>query len=396
MNGIKYYFRSLINQRFTSIISIVGISIGFASCIIIGLYVKTELSFDDFHQNKENIYRLLSTTEKGKNSALVTYRLGPDCEQNISGVKGFARLYNFWGPNSIKYNDEIFKADNLYFTDPGILNIFSFSFLEGNSSNAFNDPGSIIITKSISEKYFGNSPALGKPIILDNNESLTVTGVVEDFPLNSHFHFDYLVYDPSRIESFGDWINTAWSFSNFKTYLLFQENFSKEQFYTEFGNFTRKAVDNESRTYIQNTKIQKLADIHLHSKNVEDDFSSKGNYDAIIILISLALCILLIGTINYISLCISNVSKRIREIGIRKISGAARKNIITNYIIESLILIILALVFAFLIVKLIHVELGNYIDLNFTTHDLTNPLFIVLFSWDCFYHCPFYGSLCVE
>ena len=84
MNGIKYYFRSLINQRFTSIISIAGISIGFASCIIIGLYVKTELSFDDFHQNKENIYRLLSTTEKGKNSALVTYRLGPDCEQNIS------------------------------------------------------------------------------------------------------------------------------------------------------------------------------------------------------------------------------------------------------------------------------------------------------------------------
>ena len=378
MNNIKYYFRSIIKERFTSIISIIGISIGFASCMIIGLYAKTELSFDNFHKNKQNVYRLLSTTETGKNSANVTYRLGPDCAQNISGVTQFARLYNFWGPNSIKHNSDIFKADNLFFTDPGILDIFSFSFVEGNKNLAFDKPGSIIITKSISDNYFGESPSLGETVILDNNESLTVTGVVEDFPLNSHIKFDFLVYEPRRLGGWGDWVNTSWNFPNFNTYLLFQENYTEEQFYKEFNGFAQKAVDGENMEYIQNTKIQNLSDIHLHSKNVENDFGSKGNYESIVILISLAFCIMLIGIINYISLCASNVSARIKEVGIRKVCGANKTNIAINYIGESIILSVLALVFAFLIVKFIYLNLGSYVYLNFGDSDLTNPLFIFL------------------
>ncbi len=376
MANLKYYIRSLVKQKFTSIISIIGISIGFASCIIIGLYVKTEFSFDKFHQNRDNIYRLLSTSETGQNSASVTYRLGPDCAQNISGVTDFARLYNFWGPNEINCDNENYKAENLFFTDPGILNIFSFAFLEGNKNEAFHNPGSIILTKEMADKYFGNSPALGKTVTLDNDEMLTVTGVVEAFPYNSHFQFDHLVYDPRRIESFGDWINSSWSFSNFKTYLLFQENFSKDQFYTEFENFTQKTVDNESKSYIQNTQIQNLSNVHLYSKNIEDDFSSKGNYESIIVLITLAFCILLIGTINYVSLYTSNAYKRTRETSIRKISGAGKYNIALNYVAESFILVFLSMLLALLIVKTIHLKLGNYIGLQLSIQDIMNPIFI--------------------
>ncbi len=372
MTNIKYYFRSLLKHKLTTLISIIGISLGFASCIIIGLHVKSELSFDNFHANKKHIYRLLSPTEKGNFSASVTYRLGNDCVENIDGVKAFARLYNLNGPNSIAYNKEIYKADKLFYTDPGIMNIFSFDFIEGSRESALDAPGKVILTKNIAENLFGKSAAYGKTIILDNNETLTVSGVVKSFPLNSHFDFNYLVCLPSVIENWGNWVHKAWSFSNFTTYLVFDENYTEEKFYDDFERFAQTAVDDENRASVQKTKLQKLSDIHLHSKQIEDDFETKGSFESILILISLAICILLIGTINYASLNISNVSKRVKEVVIRKISGANRRNIVANYITESVILSISSIVLAYLFIKIIYSSLIGYLDLNFDISELTN------------------------
>jgi len=379
MKIFRQQIRLLWRQKFSTSVNIIGMSIGFACCIIIGLFIKNEISYDNFNENKDHIFRLLSyNPENGQSSADVTYRLGPDCVVHINGVERSARLYNFWGPNIISFDKVGFKANKLFYTDPSIIDIFSFDFIAGDKTSALNAPGTVIITKSISEKYFGVENPLGKIIVLDNMTNLTITGVVKDFPRNSHFHFNFLVYEPTRLESWGDWIKESWDFSNFNTYLLLSKNFTQQQFTDEFKSFAQNYVDDKSRKNILNTKLQKLSDIHLYSKSIADNLEPTGDINAIFIFLSIAICILVIACINYISLSISIVTKRVKDVGVRKIFGAKTSNIKGLYIVESIIVCIGSLIFAIFLVVLIHPILDRYINLYFSNTDLTNIPFLII------------------
>jgi putative ABC transport system permease protein len=378
MKIFRQQLRQLWNQKFSTSINIIGMSIGFMSCIIIGLYIKNEVSYDNFHEKKDRIFRLLSYDGPGQYSANVTYRLGPDCVEFINGVEKSARLYSFWGPYTISYKDKLFNENNLYYTDPSIIDIFSFNFIIGDKSSALKEPGTVIITKSVSEKYFGTENPLGKTIILDSSTILTVTGVVQDYPENSHIHFDFLVYEPTRLDSFGEWVKQTWNFNNIYTYILLSKNFPLEKFRNEFQNYCTKNVDESSREFVSKTGFQKLSDIHLYSRHITDDFASKGSISAIVIFLSIAICILLIASINYISLNISIVTKRVRDVGIRIINGAKPTNIIWLYIAESFIVCIISLFFAILTVSAIHPLLINYVDLYFNIADLNSISFLLI------------------
>jgi len=373
MNTFKYFIRALRKQKVISSINIFGLSLGFACCIIIFLYLKSELSYDNFNVNKNRIYRLIIPTSKvGQYSADVTYRLGHDCKNNITGVEQFARLYNLWGPYTVSHDNKTFKENNLLYTDPSILNIFTFTFIEGENNKAFEAPNTVIITKSISKKYFGKEEALGKTINLDNISNLTVAGVVQDFPHNSHFHFDFLVHEPNRLESWGDWVKQSWNFTNIKTYVLLSENYSEDQFYQEFQSFVQQNVEDGSKDYVSKTKLQNLSDIHLYSNHILDDFDTKGNINIIIIFFSIAICILLIACINYLSLSISNISKRMNEINVRRIVGAKKIQLLFQHIIESIFFFIFSLLIAILFVKAVYPFLRDYINLYFEINELRN------------------------
>jgi ABC-type transport system, involved in lipoprotein release, permease component len=379
MKIFKQQIKLLLRQKFSTFVNIIGLSIGFASCIIIGLYIKNELSYDNFHKKKDHIFRLLSyNPENGQFSSSVTYRLGPDCAEYINGVEKSARLYNLWKPNTISYNNKAFNENELFYTDPSIVDIFSFNFIEGDKTNALNVPGTVIITKSVSEKYFGKENPLGKIIVLDNNSHLTITGVVQDFPVNSHFHFSFLVYEPKRLENWGDWVKQSWNFNNINTYLLLSENFTQKQFMSEFQSFAQKHVDDKSRKSILNIKLQKLSDIHLYSKSIPDDLGPNGDISTIFIFLSIAICILVIACINYISLSISIVSKRVKDVGIRIIYGARSSNIIGLYIAESMTVCIISLIIAIFLVGILHPPLNSYINLYFNTEDLNSIPFLLI------------------
>jgi putative ABC transport system permease protein len=379
MKIFKQQIRLLWRQKFSTSVNIIGMSIGFACCIIIGLFIKNEISYDNFHEKKEHIFRLLSyNPENGQSSANVTYRLGPNCAEYINGVEKSARLYNFWGPNIISIDKVTFKANNLFYTDPSIVDIFSFNFIAGNRTSALNAPGTVIITKSVSEKYFGEENPLGKIIVLDNMTNLTVTGVVRDFPANSHFHFNFLVYEPTRLESWGDWIKQSWDFNNFSTYLLLSKYFTQQQFTDEFKSFVKQYVDDKSRKNVLNTKLQKLSDIHLYSKSIADNLEPAKDISTIVIFLSIAICILVIACINYISLSISIVTKRIKDVGVRKIFGAKTSNINGLYIAESIIVCMVSLIFAIFFVELIQPILDRYIKLYFNNADLTSIPFLII------------------
>ena len=378
MKIFSQQIRQLWNQKFSTTVNIIGMSIGFMSCIIIGLYIKNEISYDNFHEKKDRIFRLLSSAGPGQYSANVTYRLGPDCVEYTNGVEKFARLYSFWGPYTISYNYKIFNENDLYYTDPSIIDIFSFNFIIGDKSSAFKGPGTVIITESVCEKYFGEENPLGKTIILDNKFNLMVTGVVQDYPENSHIHFNFLVYDPTRVESFGDWVKQSWEFNNIHTYILLSQNFPLEKFQNEFQNYCAKNVDESSREFISKTSFQKLPRIHLYSRHITDDFVSKGSISAIAIFFSIAICILLIACINYISLNISIVTKRVRDVGIRIINGAKPSNIIGLYIVESFIVCFVSLFLAIFIVSAVHPLLIKYVNLYFNLADLNSISFLLI------------------
>ncbi|MBK7133608.1 MAG: ABC transporter permease [Bacteroidales bacterium] len=381
MKIFKQQVRMLLRQKFSTTINIIGMSLGFSCCIIIGLFIKTEISYDDFHDKKDRIYRLLSyNDENGQYSANVTYRLGPDCAEFINGVEKTARLYNLWSPNVISFDKTAVKANNLFYTDPSILDIFSFDFIAGDKSNALRAPGSVILTKTVSEKYFKEENPLGKVIVLDNMTNLTITGVVRDFPVNSHFHFEYLVYDPARLESWGDWIKQAWDLNSFNTYVLLSKDLPLNQFTNEFKSYAQKYVDEKNRKNILNTKLQSLSEIHLYSKSISDNPEPTGDISTVVIFLSIAVCILVIACINYISLSISIVRKRVRDVGVRKIFGARSSSIKALYIAESIIICMISLVFAIFFVGLLQPVLDQFIKLQFDIKDLSGIPFLLISS----------------
>ncbi|MGE5458651.1 MAG: ABC transporter permease, partial [Methanococcaceae archaeon] len=218
----------------------------------------------------------------------------------------------------------------------------------------------------------------GKTIILDNNFNLTVTGVIQDYPENSHIHFSFLVYEPTRLESFGDWVKKSWYFNNIHTYILLADNFPSEKFQIEFQKFCENNVEESDREFVSKTSLQKLSRIHLYSRNIVNDFDSKGSITSVVIFFSIAICILLIACINYISLNISIVTKRVKDVGIRIINGAKPSNIVWMYLVESFIVCFISLSLAIFTVPAIHSLLIKYVNLYFNIADLSRISFLAI------------------
>ncbi|HOW39793.1 MAG TPA: ABC transporter permease [Bacteroidales bacterium] len=380
MNLISYQIRQFSSQRFTTIVNSIGMTVGFVCCIVIGLYVKNELSYDNFHLKHENIYRVLTSyPENEYRSAQVTYRIADNLAKNVSGVVASARLYNLWGPYNLSYNNVSYNESDLYYVDSSIVDIFTFRFLWGDSSSALNAPETAIVSRSAAIKYFGNENPIGKNLILDKIYNIRISAVVEDFPQNSHLRFSFLIYDPSRIKSFGRWINESWGFRNFYTYVLLSPNYYTEQFQKEFQNFVTENVDSSYRKDVPGFTLQKLRDIHLYSADIDNDFENQGSIKSVVIFVSIAVCILIIACINYVCLSISNVSKRSRDVGIRIIHGAGKSNIVLLYIGESVALSVLSAALAVFISGAIQPLLLDYAGFNFNINDL-NSLPAIVFS----------------
>lgn len=380
MNIFYFHIRHLINQGFTTIVNFVSLTIGFMCCIVIGLFIKNEISYNNFHTKQDNIYRVLTYyPENGDKSANVTYRIADDLAKNISGVVSSVRFYNFWGPYLISSNGISFNENNLYYVDSSVVDIFTFKFLWGNTISALSDPGTAIITRSTSTKFFGKENPLGKSLNIDKTIDVRITGVVEDFPENSDLKFSILVYDPSRLKSWGKWIEESWQFTNFYTYVLLSPNYSVQQFQNEFKNFCTTRVDSSMRKYVPGLKLQKLPDVHLYSADVQDDYESQGSIKLVLIFVSIAVCILILACTNYICLSISDITKRSKDIEIRIIHGAMRFNISWLYIGESVTLSVLSFLVAMFISGAIQPFLSEYADFYFNINEMNNLSFVIFF-----------------
>ena len=353
INYFKNAVRILISQRFYSIINVAGLSIGITACILVTLYVKHELSYDRYHKNAGNIYRIeVSITHEGVTDHMVQSQalLGPTLKNEYPEIKKLSRIY-FSERSLVKAGDKNNYEDRISYADSAFFEVFSYQAVAGDITQFLKKPNSIIMTESTAEKYFGKENPLGKIIEIDNQYSFEVTGVIKDVPVNSHFKFDFIApyssLDKQPVANyFPQWGATFGSY----TYMLVDKGFNLKAFEKKTENFFSTHTDIKGSGW--RVRIRPLLDIHLNSHS-GDEIEENGSVSRIIIISSIALFILLLACINFVNLSTARSSKRAMEIGMRKVIGATRSQLVQQFLGESVLFSMSSLLISIITIKLI-------------------------------------------
>ena len=349
-NYVKIAWRHIKKHKGYSFINITGLAIGMACCILILMWVQDELSFDRFHEKKEDIYRIISDWEKvnWKGMEGTPGPLAPAMKEAIPEVLFTARLAGH-SRKVFKYGDRVFYEDRGVIADPALFNIFTFPVLKGNLETAFSKPTDIVITESVAEKYFGTQDPIGKVIEVEGHLAM-VTGVIQDLPHNSHLQFDYM----SSFEFIRDLsgYGTTWGAFNFVTYTLLQKN-------TNPDIISQKCTDIAMKNECPQVKdgasfrLQRLLDVHLDARRYQRTGYVLGDQTTVTLFSVIALFVLFIACANFMNLSTARSSIRAKEVGLRKTVGAGRPQIIKQFFGESILISTIACLFALMLVFLL-------------------------------------------
>ncbi|MCP4727677.1 MAG: FtsX-like permease family protein [bacterium] len=354
-NYLKIAVRNIRKYKTYSFINITGLAVGLACCILLVLYIYSELSFDTFHERSERIYRLGFLANVGGN---IDHR--PRCnapaalvlKKDYPEVEDAARI-GLMQKALVKYDVTSHYEDAVLFADNSVFSVFTFPMTAGDPETALKAPYSVVITKKTAEKYFGDEDPLGKVLLFNDTDNYTVTGVVKDVPDNSHFRFDMLCSMQTLYSKNNDRMEVWVGYFIYYTYLLLGENTDYLAFEERLADVVDqymgdmlKAYDAEFRYF-----LQPLTDIHLHS-NLAGELSENSDIKYVYIFSSVVVLILLIACINYMNLSTARSVTRAKEIGIRKVVGAEKREIIRQFLSESIIYCFISLIIAFALVKL--------------------------------------------
>ena len=362
-NYFKIAFRNLWRNKAFSTINIFGLAIGIATCLIIMLFVQNELSYDRYNTKADQMVRVVfrGTVDGQKmKEANVMPPVAKTLLANYPEIKQATRLRKD-GSQFISYGDKSFKEDGLAFVDPNFFEVFTLPLIEGNSSSALSQPNSIVITKAIANKYFGNEAPLGKVLMIKGAPTgFKVTGVINKVPENSHFHFDFF----ESMENVPDAKSASFMTSNYNTYLVLQKGYDYKKLQAKLPEFVDRYIGPQLQQgmgisidqFRKNGNdiglyLQLLTDIHLHS-DFTNDLEPKGDIRYVYIFSAIAFFMLLIACINFMNLSTAGASKRAREVGIRKVLGSMRMQLVRQFLTESILLSALALLVALVFVKI--------------------------------------------
>jgi len=361
-NYVKTAWRNIQRNKLFSFINILGLSIGIATFFVITLYVKNELSYDDFNKNADDIARVIfqANINGGKiNESVTMAPVAQTMKNDFPQVLDATRILNDGTPK-ITYKDKAFKDDHFAYVDPNFFSIFTLPMIEGDAKTALAQPNTVVITETTAKKYFGNEDALGKSIALENvSQPYKITGVIKDVPDNSHFHFDMFASMEGRPDAKSD----SWMGGSFHTYLLLRPGANLQQMETRFPEMVKKYMGPQIQQAMGLSldqfitkgnslgfKLQKLTDIHLHS-DTNNEFEPGGNAMYVYIFGGVALFMLIVACINFINLSTAGASKRAKEVGIRKVIGSGRWQLIKQFLSESILLALFAVIVAFVLAQ---------------------------------------------
>lgn len=366
-------FRNLFKRKTYSILNILGLAVGIASFLIIYLYASDELSYDKHHHHANQIYRLVNVYDfegVGENSASAPFPVAFALKNDFPGmIKNVVRIFNFQAPRSfVEYAEHKYNEKHFFFADSTYFSIFDHEFIFGNPETALDEIGSVVITESIAEKYFPGENPMGKILKFESNLNLKVSAVIEDVPEQSHFRFDFLGSMSSVRNAFGGRLPQTWVWNPCWTYLLLDKHVNPETLEEKFSEFIEKYFYDAEKDNIS-LYLQPLTDIHLKSK-LDYEITANNSINSIYILSVIAFFLLVIAIINYMNLATATSASRSKEIGIKKVSGANRPQLIIQYIGESVILSYIALIIGLILIEFIIPVFNNFTGKHITFTDL--------------------------
>ena len=352
-NYLKITFRNMIKQKGYSFINILGLAAGLACCIFILLYVQFEFSYDNYHDDADRIFRVAKSVRNESRydkMAAVEMMIAPTLRENFPQVEYAARI-SFSRDQVVRYKDKIFKEEegNLRHVDPEILKIFKIPFIEGNPETALERPRTMVLTDEKSKKYFGDENPIGRSILVDTT-SYEITGIVENPPGNTIFKYNFLMsYESIKNQ---EYLKMGWqSPANMPTFIKLAGGVNPEELAKQLTQIVRENISEflERDGVEYNNFLQPLQDIHLNS-NMIWELDQSGNILYLYIFSGIGIFILLIASMNFVNLSTARSANRAKEVGMRKVAGANRRQIIWQFLNESVITSILAMIAALIIV----------------------------------------------
>lgn len=377
----KLFLRVLLRNKIFSAINILGLSVGIACCIIIFLFVRYELSFDNYHKNYDEIYRIVRTTNHSTGtdySASTPFPMAEALREKIPDIKTVTRL-KWMEQKLIKANDNIFHSNDILFVEPEFFEIFDCEWIIGNPNSSLSDIHSVVLTESQAKRYFPDSSCIGKNIVFENTVNFTVTGIVKDPPINNHLPYTMIFPIEALNKCSLDKNFDRWNIilTGMYSYLLTNKEGNIGFVEQKINDIVNEHIDYDTEEEEYHW-LQPLNDIHYNTNFANNNVVATTSKTFILIFSLIGLFILIIACINFINLSIAQAIRRSKEVAVRKIVGANRVTLIKHYITESTILTFISVVIAIILIeiniKFINLFIGNNIKLG-----LYGEIDIVLF-----------------
>jgi len=377
---IQILLRNLYKKRIYSFINIAGLAVGIASFIIIMFYVMDELSYDKYHKRADSIHRICMIYDfggVGENSASLPFPVAFMLKDEFpDAIKNVTRVFNFQSTrNLIEYKEKLFNERGFFFADSTFFEIFDHEFVKGDPETALDEPYAVVITETTARKYFNEEDPIGKTLKFEINTSLKITGVIKDVPTQSHFGFDFIASMASVKQIYGGRLPRTWVWNPCWTYVQLADGADPAKMEKRYPELIKKYFSDAEKASITMYN-QKLTDIHLNSR-LDYEIEPNSNRKYVVILSVIAIFLLIIAGINFMNLATATASVRAKEIGIRKVTGAYRSQIISQFLGETLVLTFISMVLAIIIVELCLPFFNDFTGKTMDLDLLFSPVYLI-------------------
>ncbi|PIB30601.1 ABC transporter permease [Maribacter sp. 4G9] len=399
-NHLKIAWRTILKNRGLFSINIIGLSLGIGACLTIALYVIDELSYDRFHEKSDQIARVVLNGKMGdeiiKESGVMP-PVGQTLTQEVPEVLASTRIFKLADRAKVVYEGKTLRKGKMALVDPNFFEVFTFPLLKGDAKTVLSKPNSVVLTQEQAKAYFGNEDPLNKTIdikdigiysdsgYVDNSGLYTVSGIIAEMPANSHFHFDLV----ASMLGNKDASNQSWLSGSYRTYLVLAKGANISQVESKLPTITEKYMGSQLETamgmsfqkfFESGNKIglylQPLTKIHLYS-DVSQEYEEGGDIDTVYMFAAIAIFMLLIACINFMNLSTAGASKRVKEIGMRKVLGSEKRQLIFQFLTESFVATLLAMTVAVLLFAISLPYFNQLANKAFTFGQIVTPQFVV-------------------
>ena len=352
-NYLKVALRNLFKHKGYAFINILGLAVGIAASVLIFLYITNEMSYDKFHEKADRTYRITADWSNKGDSRIhqlgTPFILAQTIREKYPQVEAVTQISGPLGDVIIKYRDTAFKETEAFCAESSFFEVFGFPLLKGNPKTSLRDPNMMVMTQSLAKKYFGDEDPLGKTIEMQDSGDkviFQVTGVMEDIPLNSHFRFDMLI----SMKTIYPEPNMGWTWNNYATYVTLSEGVIQ--------SFMEEKLVEIDKVYCEGGRehipwiwtLEPITRIHLHSDLVTGN-QPNGSMAYVRLFTIVAVLILLIAGINFVNLATARSARRAKEVGLRKVVGSLRRQLIQQFLGESVLMSLIALFFAVIFIQ---------------------------------------------